>query len=196
MSLLLLPFLATFVSCAALADVIYLKNGRKIVGRVTQEDSKKVTYSIQGGELSIPESLVDHIEKTANPRRNTLRMRVGRRKRGRVEIPLPSPPSGEPSTKTGSPVVKDGAIDEAYLLHLDNELTHHPSPENTRLFRQAYQQAGLFLARQGDPEGAIQKYQEALKISSQRFALDAGARPPSSDTESLFGSHGPAVARR
>jgi tetratricopeptide (TPR) repeat protein len=30
--------------------------------------------------------------------------------------------------------------------------------------RQAYQQAGLFLANQGNPDGAIQKYQEALKF--------------------------------
>ena len=50
----------------AFADVIYLKNGRKIVGQVTQEDSKQVIYSIQGGELSIPMSMVDHIQKSAD----------------------------------------------------------------------------------------------------------------------------------
>ena len=37
-SLFLLPFLATLVPSTAFADVIYLKNGRKIVGQVTQEE--------------------------------------------------------------------------------------------------------------------------------------------------------------
>ena len=66
-SLFLLPFLATLMPSTAFADVIYLKNGRKIVGQVTQEDSKQVIYSIQGGELSIPKSMVDHIQKSADP---------------------------------------------------------------------------------------------------------------------------------
>jgi len=161
-SLLLLPFLAALISWSAFADVIYLKNGRKIVGQVTHEDREKVTYSIQGGELSIPESLVDHIEKTNEEERTPGENRTPQERS--PEIPLPPPPSGELSTQTGSPVIKDGAVDEAYLLHVINEQTHHPSAENTHLLRQAYQQAGLFLANQGNPDGAIQKYQEALKF--------------------------------
>ena len=87
------------------------------------------------------------------------------------EVPLPSSPSGEPSSGTDSPVIKDGAVDEAYLLHLDSEMTHNPSPENARLLKQAYQQAALFQARQGDPDGAIQKYQQALKLLPNDLSL-------------------------
>jgi tetratricopeptide (TPR) repeat protein len=50
-------------------------------------------------------------------------------------------------------------------------MTHHPSPENARLLKQGYQQAALFQARQGDPEGAIQKYQQALKLLPNDLSL-------------------------
>ena len=50
-------------------------------------------------------------------------------------------------------------------------MTHNPSPENARLLKQAYQQAALFQARQGDPDGAIQKYQQALKLLPNDLSL-------------------------
>jgi tetratricopeptide (TPR) repeat protein len=151
------------------ADVIYLKNGGKIVGQVTQEDSKQVIYSIQGGEFSIPKSMVDHIEKSADSTEEQPPQASETRKSR--EVPLPSSASGEPSSGTDSLVIKQGAVDEAYLLHLDNELAHNPSPENARLLKQGYRQAALFQARQGDPEGAIQKYQQALKLLPNDLSL-------------------------
>jgi len=169
--LFLLPFLATLVPCAAWADVIYLKNGQKIVGQVMREDSKQVIYSIRGGELSIPMSMVDHIQKSADlaeeqPPQESATPRAKSR-----QVPLPSPPPEEPSSGTDSRVIKDGAVDEAYLLRLDNEMIHNPSPENARLIKEGYQQAALFQVRQGDPEGAIQKYQQALKLLPNDLAL-------------------------
>ena len=50
-----------------LADVIYLKNGRKIVGQVTKEDEKQVYYEADGGEFAISKSMVDHVEKSDAP---------------------------------------------------------------------------------------------------------------------------------
>ena len=159
----ILLLLATLIPSPALADIIYLKNGRKIVAQVTQEDSKQVVYSIQGGELSIPRSIVDHIEKSAEPAEEPPPRSETPPQRAR-EVPLPSSPSGESLPRTDSLVIKFGAVDEVYLLHLGNELAHNPSPENARLLKQGYQQAALFEARKGDPEGAIQKYQQALKL--------------------------------
>jgi tetratricopeptide (TPR) repeat protein len=164
LSLFLLPFLATLAPSAALADVIYLKNGRKIVGQVVREDSKQVIYSIQGGELSIPKSMIDHIQKSADPLEEPAPQGSEASPQKSREVPLPSSPPVEPSAATDTPVIKGGAVDEAYLLHLDNEMIHNPSPENARLLKQAYQQAALFLTHRGDPEGAIEKYQEALKL--------------------------------
>ena len=170
-SLFLLPFLAALIPSPAFADVIYLKNGRKIVGQVTQEDSNQVVYSIQGGQLSIPRSMVDHIEKSAEPADEQPAHQSETPPEKAREVPLPSSPAGESSFGTDSPVIKHGAVDEAYLGHLDSEMIHNPSPENVRLLKQGYQQAALFQARQGDPEGAIQEYQQALKLLPNDLSL-------------------------
>jgi len=155
----------------AFADVIYLKNGRKIVGQVTQEDVKQVVYAIQGGELSIPRSMVDHIEKSAEPADERPPHLSETPLEKTREVPLPSSFSGESSAGTDSLVIKFGTVDEAYLRHLDDEMSHNPSPQNTRLLKQGYQQAALFQARKGDPEGAIQKYQQALKLLPNDLSL-------------------------
>ena len=39
------------------ADVIYLKNGGKIVAQVTKENAKQVFYEMGGGEFALPKSL-------------------------------------------------------------------------------------------------------------------------------------------
>ena len=47
----------------ARADKIVLKNGRRIVAISARVDGDKVTYETSAGELSLPKSIVDHIEK-------------------------------------------------------------------------------------------------------------------------------------
>lgn len=137
---------------------------------MTREDSKQVVYSIQGGELSLPRSLVDHIEKSLEPAEEPPHHSEASKEISR-EVPVLASPSAESSPEPDSPVIKSGEVDEAYLVHLGNELAHNPSPGNTRLLKQGYQQAALFKARKGDPEGAIQKYQQALKLVPNDLSL-------------------------
>src|SRR6266446_6445807 len=47
----------------AAADTIVLKNGRRIAALSAVEDGDKVKYLTSAGELSLPKSIVDHIEK-------------------------------------------------------------------------------------------------------------------------------------
>src|SRR5881409_3279694 len=47
----------------AVADTIVLKNGRRIVALSVVEEGDKVKYLTSAGELSLPKSIVDHIEK-------------------------------------------------------------------------------------------------------------------------------------
>src|SRR5438046_8201791 len=51
------------VSGRAAADTIVLKNGRRIVALSAVEEGAKVKYLTSAGELSLPKSIVDHIEK-------------------------------------------------------------------------------------------------------------------------------------
>src|SRR3981189_1850259 len=61
-----------FLSARAAADTIVLKNGRRILALSAHEDGDKVRYLTSAGELSLPKSIVDHIEKGgAVPMANT-----------------------------------------------------------------------------------------------------------------------------
>src|SRR5690349_23376780 len=51
------------LSAQAAADTIVLKNGRRIAALSAFEDGDKVRYMTSAGELSLPKSIVDHIEK-------------------------------------------------------------------------------------------------------------------------------------
>jgi len=141
------------------ADDIYLKNGRKITAQVTKQDDRQVFYEVGGGEYAVPRALVDHIETSAEAPA-TPRPASSRPDR---ELMLPEPTSAEPPAQENSLVVHDHLVDEAYLRRLTDEVVHNPSPERVHEFKQAYQEAALFLTRSGDPEGAILKYREALK---------------------------------
>src|SRR5436309_7977731 len=52
-----------FLNAQAAADTIVLKNGRRILALSAYEDGDKVRYLTSAGELSLPKSIVDHIEK-------------------------------------------------------------------------------------------------------------------------------------
>jgi tetratricopeptide (TPR) repeat protein len=149
------------------ADVIYLKNGGKIVAQVTKEDAKQVFYEMGGGEFALPKSLVERIEKSVTPAASPQQdePRPGRE----LSLPLPLPADAE--IEKGSAVIHDGAVDEAYLTHLGDEALHNPSPENLHQLKRAYQQAAVFLTRQGDPEAAILKYRDAIKYLPHDQAL-------------------------
>src|SRR5712692_11690458 len=51
------------LSGRAAADTIVLKNGRRIVALSAVEEGDKVKYLTSAGELSLPKSIVDRIEK-------------------------------------------------------------------------------------------------------------------------------------
>src|SRR6202047_1194417 len=50
-------------SAGAWADTIVLKNGHRISASNVVEAGDKIRYETSGGELSLPKSIVDHIEK-------------------------------------------------------------------------------------------------------------------------------------
>ncbi len=176
---LVLPPLALALAIAATpslfpADTIYLKNGRKIVADVTREDPKQVFYERNGGEFSVPRSLIDRIEKSSPSSDEMGRSDSGTRgpRAGSAgDLPLPPAPPAELASGADSAAVKDNAVDEAYLQGLDNEVLRNPSAENRHRLTQGYQQAAIFLTRRGDTEAAIEKYRHALKFAPDDFAL-------------------------
>ena len=141
------------------ADVIYLKNGQKIVAQITKEDEKQVFYEAGGGEFAVPKSMVDHVEKSDPP----LAAPAQESTRPSRDVPLPITPPVDSSVEQGSEVIHDDAVDEAYLTQLTDDAVNSPTPENLHKLKQGFQAAAVFLTHKGDPEAAIVKYREALK---------------------------------
>ena len=56
-----------FCPAQILAEIIYLKSGQKIVGEILRENSQQIFISHEGGEVAIPRSIVDHIERSPTP---------------------------------------------------------------------------------------------------------------------------------
>src|SRR6267378_6471341 len=55
-----------FVAAAtARGDTIVLKNGRRIMALSVAQEGEKITYETASGTLSLPRSIVDHIEHGA-----------------------------------------------------------------------------------------------------------------------------------
>src|SRR5216684_1112689 len=107
--LLLLPCAATR------ADTIVLKNGRRIFARNVREEGDKVKYETSAGELSLPKSIVDHIEKGG-----TVQMGDSPAA-GPANLTITPPAMGAKSgdTEIESGAVHDGAIDREYLAKLE-----------------------------------------------------------------------------
>src|SRR6059036_1503822 len=109
--------------CAALlaisaraADTIVLKNGRRIVALSVVEEGDKVKYLTSAGELSLPKSIVDHIEKGGAG---------GLAGTAAANLAI-APPAMQPGDWGGSEeiehaVVHDGAIDRVYIAKLEQE---------------------------------------------------------------------------
>ncbi len=169
-SLLLAVTLVLFPALAS-SDVIYLKNGRKIEAPIIREDDRQVYYATEGGEIALPRSIIDHIEKSSSPQASPPASTSSAKER---EIPLPPSLPVDLPSGSNSPVIKDNTLDQAYLRRVEDDWGRDPSPENTLRMKQAYQQAAVFLMRQGDAETAISMYQDALKALPDDLALTLG----------------------
>lgn len=156
---------------ACRAETIHLKNGRKIVAEIVREDARQIFVMRGGGEFAIPRTMVERIEKSSGLEEATNDSTVETPSDRTRDLPLPPPPSEETGAEAGSHAVKDDTIDKVYLQHLDEEASRHPSSENLRRLTQGYQEAAIFLTRQGNPEGALDLYRHALKLAPKDLAL-------------------------
>src|SRR5258707_10019800 len=103
----------------AAADTIVLKNGKRIIALSAVEDGDKVKYLTSAGELSLPKSIVDHIEKggavpmAGSPGADAANLDI-------------APPSAQPIGSGDSDAIEraavhDGAIDRPYIAKLEGE---------------------------------------------------------------------------
>jgi len=142
------------LAARARADKIVLKNGRQIVAYHVVEEGDRVRYETSAGELSIPKSIVDHIERSGLPPM----------KESPAEAAANIPP---PAMATSG---NDGAIDQDYIWRLDAEARKGGKNANERAAL-AHHAAAQFELSQGDLEHALSDEQTALNEAPDQPVL-------------------------
>jgi tetratricopeptide (TPR) repeat protein len=151
------------VATQARADKIVLKNGRKILAYNVVEVGDKIQYETPAGTLTIPKSIVDHIEKGGlmpileSPAAAAASLNI-------------APPEVEASAVTAEidqAVVHEGAIDRGYIAGLESEARGGGASASERAGL-AHHAAAQFELAHGDLQHALSDEQAALKYQPEQ----------------------------
>ena len=154
------------VVASASADTIVLKNGRRITAFNVIEAGDKIKYETSAGELSLPKSIVDHIEKggaVAMP---------GAPGSDAASLAI-TPPAIEPSAggnEITQLAVHDGAVDRAYIAKLEGQARIGGSSADVPA-AVAHHAAAMFELAHGDMERALADERTALTYAPQEPVL-------------------------
>jgi tetratricopeptide (TPR) repeat protein len=157
----------TVLLCAALlatsgraaADTIVLKNGRRIIALSAFEEGDKVRYLTSAGELSLPKSIVDHIEKggavpmAGSPGADAANLAIA--------PPAAQPAGGGATDAIERAAVHDGAIDRVYIAKLESEAREGTKQANFNA-AMGHHAAATFELSRGDMEHALADERTAL----------------------------------
>src|SRR6202162_5436914 len=149
------------------ADTIVLKNGHRISASNVVEIGDKIRYETSVGELSLPKSIVDHIEKggvspgTASAADNAANMAI-------------TPPAMNSAGGNGGEieraVIHGGAIDRQYIAKLESE-TRGGSAAAGMDAAVAHHAAASFELAHGDMDHALADERTALTYAPQEPLL-------------------------
>jgi tetratricopeptide (TPR) repeat protein len=151
---------------AAIADKIVLKNGRQIVAYNVVEDGDKVRYQTAAGELSIPKSIVDHIEKGGL-------MPVNESPAAAASSLNLSPPLMEATADAAAidhAAVHDGSIDRDYIARMEGEARGGNAKANEKAAL-AHHAAAQFELAHGDMEHALGDERTAITYLPEQPVL-------------------------
>jgi tetratricopeptide (TPR) repeat protein len=152
----------------AAADTIVLKNGRRILALSAFEEGDKVRYLTSAGELSLPKSIVDHIEKGgAVPLANSPESAA-------ANLAI-APPETQPSAAGGGgeierAAVHDGSIDRGYIARLEGE-ARTGTKEASFKAAIGHHAAATFELSRGDLEHALSDERTALTYAPEAPGL-------------------------
>jgi tetratricopeptide (TPR) repeat protein len=148
------------------ADTIVLKNGRRIVAIRAWEEGDKVKYETSAGELSLPKSIVDHIEKgSAVPMADSPAAAAASLA---ITPPAMAEPSGGSEIENGA--VHDGSIDRDYIAKLEGAARGGGQRANMSAAL-AHHAAAQFELSRGDMEHALADERTALTYAPEEPAL-------------------------
>jgi len=157
-----------YTSGGAAADTIVLKNGRRITALSAVEEGDKVKYLTSAGELSLPKSIVDHIEKggsvpmAGGPGADAANLAIA--------PPAAQPMAGGDSDAIERGAVHDGAIDRPYIAKLEEAARGGTKQANFNA-AMGHHAAATFEISHGDMEHALADERTALIYDPDEPAL-------------------------
>src|SRR6266852_3249576 len=152
--LILAAGLSLLVAKDVYADTIVLKNGRRIVADSVVVEGDKVRYLTAAGELALPKSMVDHIEKSGATQMAST---------GAANLAI-TPPALKPTKANAEAeraAVHDGVVDREFLAAVASEARSGAPGANEKAAIAHHAAAQLELVR-GDMEHALDDERSAL----------------------------------
>ncbi len=163
---LLAASLLLIFSAAARADTIVLKNGRRITALNVVVEGDRVKYETSAGQLSLPKSIVDHIEHGGIAPAAESRGGAG----AELTITPPLMELSDPEGAIARGAVHDGVIDRDFITRLDGE-ARSGSPEANENAALAHHDAAQFELQHGDMEHALADERTALTYAPEQLEL-------------------------
>ena len=164
--LILAAGLSLLVAEETCADTIVLKNGRRIVADSVVVDGDRVRYLTAAGELVLPKSIVDHIEKGG-----VVQM-PGSRMAGAANLAM-TPPALKPTKANAEAeraAVHDGVVDREFLAAVASEARSGAPGANEKAAIAHHAAAQLELVR-GDMEHALDDERTALTYAPDNLVM-------------------------
>jgi tetratricopeptide (TPR) repeat protein len=156
---------ALLLADAARADKIVLKNGRKIIAYNVVEDGDKIRYETSAGQLALPKSIVDHIEKGG------ITPLMGSPAAAIAAASLDLEPAETAATAGESEIdkaaVHDGLVDRNYINHLERGAGGEKAIQVAR----AHHAASRFEMVKGDLEHALADARAAVSYTPEDPAM-------------------------
>jgi tetratricopeptide (TPR) repeat protein len=162
LSLLVAIGLSLLAARDARADTIVLKNGRRIAALSVAVEGDKVRYLTSAGELALPKSIVDHIEKGGPGQM------PGAPPAGAANLAI-TPPSIEATGADAAAengAVHDGVVDRDFLAAIASDARSGASGANHKAAL-AYHAAAQFDLSRGDLERALADERTALTFAPE-----------------------------
>ncbi len=158
--------LAAGAVALARADTIVLKNGRRIAATGVSRENGKVSYETSAGQMSLPESIVERIERDDA---GGLDAGSNRRAADLTIETLPMPAIAA-SSQVASLVIHDGAIDRQALNQFDDAAAGGSADAISKAAA-AEEAASHFELDRGDLDQALAHSERALTLVPAQLSL-------------------------
>ena len=165
----LLAAVCLAATTGARGDTIVLKNGRRITALSVTQEGEKITYETASGTLSLPRSIVDHIEHGAvsSPSAATSASAFSLKSPETEVAPAALPPG---RNEIENRVIQGGEVDRAYVDQLDQE-AHSGQGLANQNAAVAHHTASQFEMVHGAMDAALEDARSALTYMPEQPVL-------------------------